>query len=141
MRGSGGRSAIEDALGQVLRGVNGMVEFVNTHQQLLEAGQSFSFIPVIFTTATLWTSEVDLGSADINKGTLESGVSLTSQSWIWLNDNQSPALKHSLAKQDNSGRMADVLDNEYVRSVAVVSSSGIEDFLTGWNFEILGSMR
>jgi hypothetical protein len=132
---SGGRSAIEEALGQVLRGVNGMVEFVDGHQQLLTANQSVLFVPVIFTTARLWTSEVDLGSADINTGTLESRtISMTSQPWIWLNYNQSPALKHSLGRQDKGDRMGDVLENEYVRSVAVVSSDGIEAFLKDCEF-------
>jgi len=125
---STGRGAIEEATGQVLLGVNGMIQHIAAHHEVLRPGNKITLVPVIFTTANLWTSEVDLGAADLATGRhAPDTAQLTSQSWIWLNYNQSPSLKHSFPIQNLNGR--DVLETEYTRSIAVVNALGIEDFL------------
>jgi hypothetical protein len=112
-----------------------MVEYVATHQQTLQAGYSVLIVPVIFTTATLWTSDVDLSAADLRTGNVAPDVgSLTSQPWLWVNYNQSPALKHSLATQADFGHMEDALEIEYTRSIAIVNAQGIEDFFQHCEF-------
>lgn len=77
-QGSGGRGTIEDAIGQVLRGVNGFVEYFRSNDSSLQPNVSYQlssefqfsvkFVPVIFTTASLWVSDVDLGATDLNTG-------------------------------------------------------------------------
>ncbi len=129
-QGSSGRGAIEDAIGQILRGVNGMVEYFTTHQQSLQPGYKVVLVPVIFTTANLWISEVDLGSADLGTGSIAvDTASLKPAPWLWLNYNQSPGLKHSLAGQEQYHGMDDMLEAEFTRSIAIVNALGIEDFL------------
>ncbi len=70
---------IDDAIGQVLRGVNGLINYFASHQRSLRNGflshlpiprQNFTtkIVPVIFTTANLWASDVDLGAADLTTG-------------------------------------------------------------------------
>jgi len=132
-QGSRGRGAIEDALGQVLLGVNGMVEHIARHHEMLQPGYKVSLVPVIFTTATLWTSEVDLGAADLATGNLAPDtLTVTPQSWLWLNYNQSPSLKHAFPMENTVGR--DVLETEYTRSIAIVNASGVEDFFQRCEF-------
>jgi hypothetical protein len=126
-QGAGGRGAIEEAIGQILRGVNGMVDYFVSHQSLLRSGSKVVLAPVIFTTANLWISAVDLGTADLATGRLDTAP-LKEVSWLWLNYNQSPGFKHSLAGERYEA-MDDILQAEYTRSVAVVNALGIEDFL------------
>lgn len=128
-----GRGAIEEAAGQVLRGMNGMVEYISSYQ-VLKPGYKVSLVPVIFTTAKIHTSELDLGAADLEKGIIVSDTAqLKTPPWIWLNYNQSQAMKHSHTGPEQIDRISDVLENEYVRSIAIVSATGIEDFL--WRCE------
>jgi hypothetical protein len=63
--GPPGRGAIEEACGQVLRGVNGLVQLLRAAPHLLYVNHPVPIIPVVFTTANLWTTTVDLGSADL----------------------------------------------------------------------------
>lgn len=125
-----GRGAIEDAAGQICRGLNGMIEaFVNLPD--LQGLNDTWFIPVIFTTAHIWTSEVDLGSADLASGDLASGTTAVSaKSWIWFQYHLSPTLKHNSAIIEDTSSLGAVLDQLYVRTIAVVSTSGIDEFLS-----------
>jgi hypothetical protein len=86
--GSSGRDVIEHASGQVIGGLNGSADSVNANSQLFGENERAILLPVIFTTAELFCSEVDLGTADVDKGTLrerasrrlsDSGTSITSQ--------------------------------------------------------------
>lgn len=124
-----GRGAIEQAAGQVCLGVNGMVEFLSTHNNILGGENKFFFVPVIFTTAKIWTSTVDLGSADVEKGELELGSnSLTEASWIWLQYHLSPALRHSMVIENTPSDLGGTLENEFARTIAIVSPRGMDEF-------------
>jgi hypothetical protein len=125
-----GRGAIEEAATQVCRGLSGMVNFLSAHPQILQFDQRDAFLPVIFTTARIWTSEVDLGSADLQTGELELGTTaVTEEPWIWFQYHLSPGLKHSISADEVPTELGDILDLKYVRTIAVVNSSGIENFL------------
>ncbi len=63
-----GRKVIEDAVTQVTLGVNGMIDFLPAHSSFAPPQEKIHLIPVIFTTANLWTTEVDLGSASLETG-------------------------------------------------------------------------
>lgn len=133
--GSPGRGAIEEAAGQVCRGVNGMVEFFSTHPEMLGSG-FVRLVPAIFTSANIWTSDVNLADARIDDGILEGGtVTLKPEPWIWLNYNLSPALKHSAPGEKKSSDLSAALEAEYTKSIAIVSANGISDFLQrNWPF-------
>ena len=125
-----GRGAIEDATAQVLRGLNGMVDFVKSVPQILGENGPVYFLPVIFTTANIWTSDVVLSSADLEKGEVDlSTTPFVKQPWIFYQYHLSPRLKHSSSPPGKPDSLPDIMESEYIRTVPIVSPQGIETFL------------
>jgi len=126
--------AIEDAAGQVCRGLNGLIEFFNGRRFNLPENEKLYFMPAIFTTAKLWTTDVDLSSAQLEKGEFEPGsIPVKEAPWVWYQYHQSPELKHTVGTDEKDhGSPFDlegILKREFTRSIALVSVSGIEQFL------------
>ena len=135
---SKGRGAIKEAIAQVLRGLNGFIEFSKNNYFWLSKSKNTYFLPVIFTTAELWTSDCDLSLASLEKGNIDfSSADLTPRPWIYFQYNQSPSLKHSFLKPSGSFDLSTVMENEFTRTIAIVNQSGIEDFLTQSSYMIL----
>lgn len=141
--GGTGRGAIEKAATQLTRGVNGLIECLAKHRSYLPGDFPVTFVPAIFTTAKVWTTDVDLAETDLVLGQIELGsAKVTEVPWLWLQYHVSPGLMHTvdrelpseslLARKNLSG----LLELEYARTIAVVGSSGIDDFLTSqrWMF-------
>ncbi len=63
-----GRGAIEQAATQVMRGVSGLVECFSKNRTCLPMDISVIFVPVIFTTAKVWATNVDLSETDLTNG-------------------------------------------------------------------------
>ena len=127
---SSGRGAIEDAATQVLRGLNGMVNFLSHNEQLFHEYKSIDLFPVIFTTAQIWVSQADLSNADLMTGNLDlSQIGLDKADWILYEYNTSPGLKHPYSYNEKAKSLAEVLHHEYVRTIAVVGPTGIGSFL------------
>jgi hypothetical protein len=125
-----GRGAIEEAAAQVLRGVNGMVNCLAFNPKLLGDQRRSDLLPVIFTTARIWTSDVDLSSANLTKGQIDmTGKPLTERPWVFFQYHLSPGLKHTSSPSERADALGDLMEHEYVRTVAVVSAAGIEKFL------------
>lgn len=125
-----GRGAIEKALTQVCRGLNGIVEYFAAHPQILKKEGGALIIPAIFTTARIWTSEVDIGNTNYKDGQLNLvTIDVVEKSWIWLRYHLSPRLKHSISSKNVPLDIAASLDLEYARTIAIVSATGIEKFL------------
>lgn len=133
--GESGR-AIEEAATQVLRGLNGLIEFARkTPQFLKEEGEAY-FLPVIFTTARIWTTDADLATAQIETGNVDFGDSrFAERPWVAYQYHQSPGLKHAASPAERPGSLTQLMDSEYVRTIAVVSSAGVGEFLR-WSSEI-----
>lgn len=135
------RGEIEKASEQALLGINGMIEFMSNNKLLVNLEEKRLFIPAIFTTANLLTTELDLTSATLERGEFVPGsIELAPKKWVWLQYHQSPTLKHSSPSFDHVYNVCDpsrrpapalgkILDSEYARSIAIVSPSGIESFL------------
>lgn len=125
-----GRGAIEDAATQISRGIGGMVEFFSNNLLVLgEATQAY-FLPVIFTTAQVWASDVDLSKAELLTGNVNLGDrKFTRKDFIFYQYHLSPGLKHSHSPNERPGNMGDYLDSEYIRTIAIVSAAGIDSFL------------
>lgn len=127
---SQGRGQIERAATQVILGINGLSEVFDKNRQILEDIRQATLIPVIFTTATLWTSDVDLTDAELESGEFEpADVDASQTDWIWYRYHQSHALKHNLETRPQGTELEEVLDVEFARTIAVVSVEGIEGFL------------
>jgi hypothetical protein len=129
---SGGGSAIKDATNQVLRGLNGLVDHLFPSPSSISGstGRIF-FLPVIFTTATLWVATGDLSAADLVNGRLPADWgTLKTVEYLWFNHNQSPALRHQLPYLQAASPfdISTTLHAEYTRSIAVVGCGGIDAF-------------
>jgi len=87
---------------------------------------SLRIVPAIFTTAELWTTDVDLSTADLATGKLGTDLKAQQVDWIWLNYNRSENLRPVLQHPTNnfgvdvlSGRMP----AEFTRSIAAICSN------------------
>lgn len=126
-----GRDVIEQAATQSMRGLNGFVSFIKHAPIVIGNGNRFILFPAIFTTAGLWGTDADLKRADLESGKLDisTGGSFRSYEWLLLEYNQSPTLKHTVEYADHPARIGDRLEQDYVRTIAVVSAKGIESFM------------
>jgi len=125
-----GRSAIEDTATQVCRGVGGLIDFFKNNPKVLD--ERALVVPVIFTTAHLHVSSVDLGAADLNTGKLPDSAQTSEVPWLWFQYNLSTTLRHTAQKimpEAGLTSLGSVLEYEHARSIAIVSPSGIESFL------------
>ena len=52
--------ALEEAAGQVCKGMNGLIEHFNGQRFKLPVDAKLYFLPAIFTTARIWTTDLDL---------------------------------------------------------------------------------
>jgi hypothetical protein len=137
-------AAIDKAVAQVLRSTSGLINHLSTSTKFLdEASGVVTVIPTVFTTAELWTTEVDLANADLESGNLLiNSLDIKRKDWIWFSHNRSPALEAEadLNRPDKNvsplgtNRFSDDLRRLFARTVAIVSPTGIDSFLS-WNIE------
>lgn len=133
-----GRGQINDAITQVLRGLNGMIEFavneIDTGNSALfkedNSGTRYgSYLPVIFTTAKLWVCDCDISEADLQSGKLNiDEAKLEERKWLFYQYAQSPDLKHPF-REGLYGDISDILYADYTRTIPIVNSGGIKEFL------------
>lgn len=137
-----GRGAIEEAATQVTRGLNGLIECFSRNCCYVPENFPVSFIPVIFTTAKIWVTEVDI-AADVSTGEVRLDSSdVIEKPWLWLQYRVSPGLRHSVDRQVPNEEpfaragLCDLLELEYARTIAVVSPKGVDAFLSSqrWSY-------
>ena len=133
-RGSS-RGEIEEAATQVLRGFNGLIELFRQQRQFMSSGQAV-LIPVIFTTARLFTTEVELSEAALETGRISADeLEPTERPWLWYDYAQTPGIKHLVQPAGVSDDLRNLLYFEYVRRIAIVGARGIDDFLRSPDWE------
>jgi hypothetical protein len=126
----GGRGSINEAIAQALQGASGLADHFHTRDWATLRDRKFLFVPVVFTTAELWTTEADLGQANLESGHVaETDIAAKQVDWLWFNYNLSPHLRHSIPSSRTPRELTDTLLVEATRSVAIVSPSGLQDFL------------
>ena len=132
--------AVEEAATQVITGVNGYIDHLHKHTRWVRCERLQTLIPVVFTTAQLFASDVELDRAELEDGKVPQ-AKLKSVPWLVWQYPLSPALKYSKHSQAPAFRDAlnlqDVLELGFMRSVCVVSASGVEPFLTKFSPESL----
>lgn len=122
--------AIENAATQVSRHLNGYIKAVAANPQFLEGQKLVFFMPVIFTTARLFVTKVDISVTDQMTGKIElTKDQVEAVPWLYYQYSLSPGLKHSIERKDQPKTVSDLLESEYIRTIAVVSAEGVEDFL------------
>ena len=143
--GGGGRDAIEQAATQLLRGLNGFVVLLHQHPYIVgrpphgiikPEGRRISFLPVIFTTANIFTTEVELGQADLRTGKLTvEELNATPAKWVRYRYHQSPGITHSIDAADKSesvlgpDTLLELLDRSYARDIIIVGATAVGEFL------------
>lgn len=127
--------AVEEAASQVCRGLNGMVEFFSKNPQILD-DTTVSLLPVIFTTARIWVSDVDLSTADVETGKVElKDTKFQERPWIAFQYHLSPGIKHTASPSETPASLHAFMDSEYVRTIPIVTPGGIAAFLK-WSSQI-----
>ena len=100
-------------------------------------------VPVIFTTASVWTADTDLATADLISGEVDLGsTTVTQVPWLWLDYPVSPGLQHGVTRSQPDQEplyqpdLRNILETEYSRAIAVVGSGGVDQFLASqvWTF-------
>ncbi len=135
-----GRGQINGAITQVLRGLNGMIEFAvnelkkGNHALFKEDSKGMmyaSYLPVIFTTAKLWVCDCDISEADIESGKVNlDEAKLEERKWLFYQYAQSPDLKYPYSIAGLDSDMSQVLYLDYTRTIPIVTAEGIKDFLS-----------
>jgi hypothetical protein len=129
--GGTGRGAIEEAATQVCRGMNGFVEFLVRHPNAFGGAEEVVISPVVFTTANLMASNLDLSGAELSTGNLERRlVHLLPKAYVMYQYHLSPGIQHGQANHSMLRALGDVLDTEFIRTVHFVGTAGIQRFLT-----------
>jgi hypothetical protein len=129
--GTGGRSDPEEAFTQLLRGVNGVARFLGSPAALMDNEQVVPLLPVLFTSAELRVTDVDLKKAALGDGALSVEAFPPSRpvSWLWYQFPQSHEIRHELKGVRTPSDIATSLLFDHLRTVAVVTPAGIGDFL------------
>jgi hypothetical protein len=121
-----GRDAIEEAATQVCRGLNGLIQF-RANELLASAGSTSydaTFLPVIFTTAQLWVTEADLTATDLASGEIDlRQFAFRQVPWVCFQYHLSHGIKHSVHRHRTPGSLADELEDGFIRTVPIVSTS------------------
>lgn len=127
-----GKSAITEAVTQVLRGASGLANDLYT-RPVAVAMDPTCIVPVIFTTAELWVSDAELEKSDLDTGSLD-GIDLAPRrvDRVWYRHNVTPDLRPAVPFSQQAQDLHDAAELEAARSVAIVSPAGLASFL-GWH--------
>jgi hypothetical protein len=128
---SGGRSeAIEDAATQVCRGTNGMVTYLSENQSALGPSKAKSLLPVIFTTAKLYVSDIDLAETDLETGEIDADkLDVRAVDYLYYQYNLSPGIKHGIPTGVTNQDLSSILAADVIRTIPIVTAAGVENFL------------
>lgn len=124
-------TAIEDSVSQVLRCANGFMETLEREKyRLWPMISDVHILPVVITTANLFACNTDLSTSSISTGDLRVELGdLAPVDWLFLNFPMSLSLRHGLHRVQQTVDLPGFHKDEFVRTVAIVSSTGLESFV------------
>lgn len=135
--GHGGQEkGLEQATTQALRGSAGLANMIK-QKQALQAITRVKLFPVVFTTARLFATETDLSTANLSTGRFADPIEIREVPWLWLRQNVSPSLRSDVPSglPVSSSDLASIARDEILRTVAIVTPTGIPAFLDCVNDE------
>lgn len=96
------------------------------------------FVPVIFTTATLWVTDAKLSDASLETGDIDrEKLKPSKRNYLWLQYHVSKGIKHEIEgyrfNKEYDIYLDKILAEDYIRHVAIVNYAGVEDFLRSLN--------
>ena len=132
---------LDESITQVMRGLNGFIEYTifrmkKADFKSVRNNKKIAFLPVIFTTARILTSDVDISESDLLSGKIDvNKIKLEEKEWCYFQYNQSQNLKHNHFVLQSLKDLSDVLSCEFTRTILIVSAKGIRKFLLEpiWN--------
>jgi hypothetical protein len=73
--------------------------------------------------------DADLAAAQVETGNVELACSRVTE-WLWVAYQYpiSPDLKHVASPTERTGSLTELMDADYVRTIAVVNASGVAEF-------------
>jgi hypothetical protein len=122
---------IEKACTQVCRGVSGLVEHYASHPKLVDTPHTI--LPVIFTTANLWVSDVSLWEADLVTGHPPEVKELKAVDWVHYQYVMSPGLFYEHARHVEPKTLTDFFVTRALRTITIVHASKAETFFRTFN--------
>jgi hypothetical protein len=132
----GGRSALNDSVNQALRASSGLTNtFAEMNNpDLLGPRRNLVVIPVVLTTARLFTCDVDLSEASLEDGRLPADVATSERDWLWYRTNLTRSLRHQVphipyTPRTSASAFGEIAEVDYARSVGIVTIRGLQDFL------------
>jgi hypothetical protein len=124
------RGAIEDAMTQVCKGLNGFMNLLSDHWREAGMSEAARLVPVVFTTARLWVTDADIGQASLEDGNVDPfKVGLREVPFVFFHYPQSPGITHEFAPLNPTPKLLDTLYISFVRTIVVASQAGIDDIL------------
>lgn len=128
---SGRTRVLHDAISQVENGLSGVMGTLADNRHMWGAVTKIYFLPVIFTTARLYTTDADLSQSDLQTGDLPPGATVTERRWLWYEDNVSPTLLQPVPPGDSDIKSLVALGvKRHARLIAVVSRDAVDQFLS-----------
>lgn len=129
--GGQGSRAIEEAATQVSRQVNGFTEQLIRTPSVLGGETRAILFPVLFTTAKLFVTEVDIGTAAIETGAVDAdAMSVTEAHWVPYQYHVSVSSRSAITQQRKPPTLGHLLDQEFVRTIFVVNAAHVTAFLS-----------
>jgi hypothetical protein len=138
--GKFGRGQFNDAVTQVLRGHNGLINYFASKlekskempfRRFPQENNYAAFLPVIITTAKLWVSNVNLSEADIISGDIDfPSDGLVERDWLLYHYAQTPDISHYINSLLNIEDLSSALYLEYTKTIPIVSAAGLQSFLS-----------
>jgi hypothetical protein len=129
--GGSGFRAIEEAATQVSRQINGFTEQLIRTPSVLGGETRAILFSVLFTTAKLFVTDVDIGAAVIETGAVDADAMLVGEApWVPYQYHVSVSSRSAITQQKKPPTLGHLLDQEFVRTIFVVNAAHITAFLT-----------
>jgi hypothetical protein len=109
-----------------------MVNFFKDHHEAIKTNPANRrlLIPVIMTTAELFTTDITLADADTFTGEINvEDLKFSKAPFVYYQYHMSPGIKHTAPPEHEFGNLPAILANEYLRTIVIVNAKGIEQFL------------
>jgi len=139
----GSKDSIEKASTQVCKGSNGFIETLYKNIGLLINGSSpkstkLIIIPIIITTANLFSINVNLTDANIENGNVtQDQVKIKEINYVYYQYHQSEGIRQGYINEINDyPDIPKVFEQKYIRTIPIVSSKNIEIFFSDFDFDL-----
>lgn len=134
----GGRDAFEKTVRQASRGTSGLINYFIDDPRTVEAGQAHLVIPVVFTTADLIVTEINLAEkADLHGEIDATDLEPSTTDWLYYEYHVEAGVHHKLQGQLHGESLSDALDRKFTRTIPVVNANSIGRFLSAFNLDLI----